>query len=167
MAEQADPGNPQISVVNAQLIAGRSSFETARRSTAPATRTASASPAPRTDPALAQLATYLRQAEDYLSPSLLSEKRLESATSAYRSAHGIAPRDRRVRRLPEQIAEGYEALADEQRVQKKWDQAKRLADKGLALVPDHRGLRTLVAKIDGDKAAASESTTRRRAFGGF
>ena len=168
LAEQADPGNTQISVVNAQLAASR---EAARAKSAkaspPPTRTASVTPAPRPDPRLAQLSSYLRQAEDYLSPARLSEKRLESATSAYRSAYRIAPGDHRVTGLPEQIAGGYEVLADELRTQKKWDQARRLVDKGLSLVPDHRGLKTLVAKIDSDKEAVTESTSRRRAFGGF
>ena len=122
--------------------------------------------APKPDPQAVKLNGYLSDAADYLSPARLSEKRLESATRLYKSASSMAPRDRRVKALPEQIASGYEVLADEQRTLKKWGEAKRLAKKGLALMPDHRSLKTLLAKISSDEEAASEPT-RRRAFGGF
>ena len=123
-------------------------------------------PKPKPDPNAIKLESYISDASDYLSPARLSEQRLESATRLYKSAQALAPRDRRVRRLPEQIAGGYEALADEQRTLKKWKEARRLADKGLAVMPDYRPLKTLLAKIASDKEAA-EPTSRRRAFGGF
>jgi len=70
--------------------------------------------------------------------------------------------------LPDQIASGYESLADEQRLNQNWSEARRLARKGLSLNPQHRSLKLLLAKIVRDeKAATTETTTRRRAFGGF
>lgn len=124
-------------------------------------------PKPKPDPAESKLETYLADASDFLAPARLSEKRLESATRLYKSAYALSPRDSRVRKLPERIANGYEVLSDELRGQKKWSEATRLAKKGLQVLPDHRGLKTLVARIDSDKEAASEPTTRRRSFGGF
>jgi len=122
---------------------------------------------PRPDPNVAKVNDYLNQAEDYLAPSRLSESRLESAMRVYRSAKVLAPNDPRLRRLPDRIASGYEVLADEQRIKQAWEAARRLANKGLAVLPDHRSLKNMLAKIDSDEAAASESKVRRRNFGGF
>ena len=70
--------------------------------------------------------------------------------------------------LPEQIASGYETLADEQRLDQNWPEARRLARKGLRLSPRHRSLKVLLVKIfREERLAARETTTRRRAFGGF
>jgi len=162
-AKQADASNPKIAVAQAEIDA-------AIASSRKKTQVASAKPATarkKVDPNVAKLEKTLRQASDYLAPSRLSEGRLQTATRLYESARRLSPRDRRVRELPEQIAGGYETLADEQRLNKNWKEARRLANKGLALIPDHRSLKTLIAKIADDEKAASETTTRRRAFGGF
>ena len=119
------------------------------------------------DPQVIELSGYLNEASHFLSPARLSESRLESAIVQYKSAYIMAPGDDRVLRLQEQIASGYEVLADEVRLQKKWDEARRLSGKGLAFLPDHRGLTNLVTKIDRDTKAAKESSSPPRVFGGF
>ena len=162
-AKQADASNPKIAVAQAEIDAAISSSKK-KPQVASIKPTA---PKAKVDPNVVRLETTLRQASGYLAPSRLSESRLKTATRLYESAKQLSPRDRRVRALPEQIASGYETLAEEQRLNKNWNEAKRLANKGLALIPDHRSLKTLVAKITDDEKAASESTTRRRAFGGF
>lgn len=171
LAKQADASNPKIAVVEAELTASKASYAKAKSTAAKSRKSTSQSSSKthtsRPDPTAAKLASYLSQASDYLSPARLSENRLESATKLYKSAYSLSPKDRRVRQLPEQIAGGYEVLADEKRTEKKWDEANRLASKGLTLMQDHRGLKTLLAKIKSDQEAASQSTTRRRAFGGF
>jgi len=163
LAKQADVSNPTIAVAQAEIDAAIASGK--KKS-----QVASAKPAApknNVDPGVAKLEQTLRQAEDYLAPSRLSESRLQSATRLYESAKKLSPRDRRVRELPEQIAGGYESLADEQRLNQNWAEAVRLANKGLALMPEHRSLKTLLAKIKDDEQAASDSPSRRRAFGGF
>lgn len=119
------------------------------------------------DPQVIELSGYLNEASHFLSPARLSESRLEAAIGQYKSAYILAPGDNRVLRLQEQIASGYEVLADEIRLQKKWDEARRISEKGLAFLPDHRGLTNLVIKIDRDTKAAKESSSPPRVFGGF
>ncbi|MFV1996786.1 MAG: serine/threonine-protein kinase [Acidiferrobacterales bacterium] len=167
LAQRADSTNPKLAVVNAELDASKAAYARTQRRVARAKRARTQTRPTRMDPAAAKLASYLQQAADLLSPARLSERRLQSATRKYESAYAMAPRNRRVRRLREQIASGYEVLADELRLQKKWDEANRLVGKGLSLMRDHRGLKTLVAKIESDKAAARQPSGRRRAFGGF
>jgi len=162
-AKQVDASNPKIAVAQAEIDAAIAS---SRKKTTVAS-VKPAAPQRRVDPDTVKLEKALRQASDYLSPSRLSESRLQTATRLYDSARQLSPRDKRVRGLPERIASGYETLADEQRVNKNWQEAKRLANKGLSLYPDHRSLKTLIAKINDDEQKASEPTTRRRAFGGF
>lgn len=170
LAKQADVSNPKLAVVNAELTAGKAAYDRTKRRAARASRssTRTATRVTRPDPTAAKLTSYLNQASDYLSPARLSEKRLGSATRMYKSAYSLSPRDRRVRRLPEQIASGYEVLADELRAQHKWNASKKLANKGLSVLPDYRELVKLVARIDKEKAAATKKKVKpRRAFGGF
>ena len=162
-AKQADASNPKIAVAQAEIDAAIASSK--KKTTVASVKPAA--PKAKMDPNAAALDRILRQADDALAPSSLSESRLQSATRLYESAKNLAPRDRRVRELPERIAAGYESLADEQRLDKNWKEATRLANKGLALIPGHRSLKTLLAKIRDDEQAASESPSRRRAFGGF
>ena len=161
-AKQADASNPKIAVAQAEIDAAVA----ARKKN---TVVAKASPpVAKPDTNADRLESALKQATNYLAPSQLSESRLQEATSMYETAKRISPRDRRVRRLPKQIAGGYESLADEQRLNQNWEEARRLAQIGLQLNPRHLSLKVLLAKIRRDeKAAAREATTRRRAFGGF
>lgn len=122
---------------------------------------------PKVDPQAIKLSQYLKDAGDFLSPARLSESRLETATRLYKSSYTIAPDDLRVQRLQEQIATGYEVLADELRQQKKWEEALKLNITGLDLMPDHRGLNKQRKKIELDKKASAEAATPRRVFGGF
>ena len=119
------------------------------------------------DPQVIKLSGYLNEASHFLSPARLSESRLEAARAQYESAYILSPDDNRVLRLQEQIASGYEVLADEVRLQKKWDEARLLSEKGLAFLPNHHGLTKLIAKIALDIKAAKKQTTPRRVFGGF
>ena len=164
-AKQADATNPKIAVAQAELQAAISAK---RKQQASQVAKASPAPKPAVDPSVDRLENALNDASDYLAPSRLSESRLESATRSYESAKRIAPGDSRVRDLPEQIASGYETLADEQRLDQNWPEARRLARKGLRLSPRHRSLKVLLVKIfREERLAARETTTRRRAFGGF
>ena len=119
------------------------------------------------DPELLRLTGYVRDANDYLSPARLSEPRLEEALRLYKSAFAIAPDDYRVKALLEKIASSYVVLADEARLQKSWDEARRLVDMGLSAMPGHRGLENMLVTVNSDKEAASEPSFRRRSFGGF
>jgi serine/threonine-protein kinase PpkA len=162
-AKQADASNPKIVVAQAEIDAAIAAHKKKKTVVAKATP-----PASRQEPTAVRLDRTLSQVSDYLTPSRLSERRLKEATHLYETAKGLSPRDRRVRRLPKKIAGGYESLADEERLNQNWEEARRLAQIGLQVNPRHLSLKILLAKIRRDeKAAASESTTRRRAFGGF
>jgi serine/threonine-protein kinase PpkA len=162
-AKQADASNPKIVVAQAEIDAAIAARKKKKTVVAKATP-----PASRQEPTAVRLDRTLSQVSDYLTPSRLSERRLKEATHLYETAKGLSPRDRRVRRLPKKIAGGYESLADEERLNQNWEEARRLAQIGLQVNPRHLSLKILLAKIRRDeKAAASESTTRRRAFGGF
>lgn len=162
-AKQADATNPKIAVAKAEIDAAIAARKKKKTVVAKATP-----PAPQAESKTARLDRVLSQATDYLAPSRLSESRLQEATHLYETAKGLSPRDRRVRRLPKQIASGYESLADEQRLNQNWGEARRLARIGLQLNPRQLSLKIVLAKIRRDeKAAAREATTRRRAFGGF
>ena len=165
-AKQADASNPKITVAQAELQAA---ITAKRKQQAVQVAKASPPPKPRVDPNVARLENALNQASDYLAPSRLSESRLESATRSFEAARRIAPGDERVRELPDQIASGYETLADDQRLNQNWQEARRLARKGLALNPQHRSLKVLLVKIFREEKLATreETVTRRRAFGGF
>jgi serine/threonine-protein kinase PpkA len=162
-AKQADASNPKITVAQAEIdtvIAARKKKKTVVAKATP--------PAPQPESTAVRLDKTLSQITDYLTPSRLSESRLQEATHLYETAKGLSPRDRRVRRLPKRIAGGYESLADEQRLNQNWDEARRLARIGLQLNPRQLSLKILLAKVRRDeKAAAREANTRRRAFGGF
>lgn len=122
---------------------------------------------PEPDPLELKLAGYIRDANDYMSPARLSESRLDAAVRLYRSAKELSPRDPRVQLLPEKIASSYEVLADEARLEQQWVEAARLAGKGLAILPDHRGLNIMLKRVESEKQAASEESSPRRTFGGF
>ena len=163
LASEADANNPEVAIARAELKAGEAAYKRAKGS-APkpaSTSRAKAAPAP------SKLDGYLAEAAGYLSPSQMSEARLERATQLYRSAYQLEPRDPQVKQLSERIATGYQLLADDKRTQKNWDAARQLANKGLVVVPGHSGLKQLIAKIDSDKAAENQPSSGRRAFGGF
>jgi hypothetical protein len=122
---------------------------------------------PEADPLELRLAGYIRDANDYLSPARLSESRLDAAVRLYRSAKELSPRDPRVQLLPEKIASSYQVLADEARLEQQWVEAARLAGKGLAILPNHRGLNAMLKRVESEKQAASEESSPRRTFGGF
>lgn len=120
-----------------------------------------------------KLLAYLSEANDLLSPARLNESRLEQAIRLHHSAHNITKDDRRVLRLQEQIASGYQILAEDALLQKNLESASRLVGKGLSIMPEHRGLKILVARINDeassdDKAESQkEESPPRRSFGGF
>jgi len=163
LATEADASNPEVAIASAELKAGEAAFKRAKASVPKSAPTVKVKAAP----APSKLDGYLAEASGYLSPSQMSEARLERATQLYRSAYQLAPRDPQVRQLSEQIATGYQLLADDKRTQKSWDAARQLANKGLVVAPGHSGLKQLIAKIDSDKAAESQPSSGRRAFGGF
>ena len=110
---------------------------------------------------------YLANAKNLLVAARLSETRLKAATREYKQAYNLAPTDPRVKDLLIKIANGYEIIADEIRLNKNWVDARRLANDGLALVPDHRGLKNLVTKVDVSEQAAKAASSPSRVFGGF
>jgi serine/threonine-protein kinase PpkA len=168
-SRQIDAKNPELAVAEAELAGSRK-----RAGAASAKRLAQQRQAEEAKQQVARRAAQRQarinhlvdEASTDLDPQRLTESRVMQAYSAYQSAHSIAPGDQSVNRLPDQIADSYEILADDQRAAKHWSEAKRLVHAGLNVVPDHRGLRRLSAQIDSDQKSAS-SDSARRTFGGF
>jgi serine/threonine-protein kinase PpkA len=173
-SRQVDEKNPELAVAEAELAAARKTISE-RRAAARKQDAARAEQKRRANEARlrhekiaaerqARIKGFINDVSAYLDPIRLSETRVKRAYEAYQSAYRIAPNDPSVRRLPEKIADGYQILADDQRAARHWDRARRLVQAGLAVLPDHRGLRTLSARIDDDEANAPKV---RRTFGGF
>jgi len=169
-SRQIDQKNPELAVAEAELADSRKQAGASRkaeqlvqsRRADQVRRQAEQRAAKRQ----AKINHLVDEATADLDPQRLTEARVLQAYSVYQSAHRLAPGDRSVNRLPEQIADSYEILADDQRAAKNWVEAKRLVSAGLTIVPDHRGLRTLLSQIDADQQAVSAAPARRT-FGGF
>ncbi len=168
-SRQVDDKNPELAAAEAQLSAVRKKVAAVRASTRDEEARRASEIRQRAEKAAqerqAKLNSLLDEANGYLDSERLTESRVARAYGSYQSAHRLAPGNPSVGRLPERIADAYQILADDQRAAKHWDAAKRLVNAGLRILPDHRGLRTLSARIDDEKAAAAP--TVRRTFGGF
>lgn len=116
---------------------------------------------------LRTLANHLNRADQYLSPSRLSESRVGNAYDQYRAAARISPKNRKVKKLPLRIANSYQALAENARARKQWERAKRLANKGLTVYPNHNKLYAVIDRVNQEQNQQPEKKTRRRSFGGF
>lgn len=173
-SRQVDDKNPELAVAEGELAAAQKKI-TASREAARKQQAARAEQERRATEARqrqekvaaerqAKIGGYVHDVNAYLDPIRLTEARVKRAFDAYQSAHRLAPNDPSVRQLPEKIASGYQVLADDQRAAKHWDRARKLVQEGLQVLPDHRGLRTLSARIDDDEANAPKV---RRTFGGF
>ncbi|MFL6624665.1 MAG: protein kinase domain-containing protein [Sulfurifustis sp.] len=108
-----------------------------------------------------KLQSLLARFQDLVAPASLSATRAGLAQDLMAEALRLAPDDRRVRALPDQLAGAYLTLAAGKVDEKDYPDAEALVRRGLELRPDDRKLQALQKEI------ADKKSRKTQTFGSF
>jgi len=108
-----------------------------------------------------KLEGLLTRFQELVAPGSFSATRAGRAQDLVGEATRLAPDDRRVRALPDRLADAYLKLATIKAEEKNYQESDMLIRRGLELRPDHRQLQAL------QKDVAEKQKPKRQTFGTF